>query len=211
MKGALSDAIGLLKGWDGQMDKDRAEPLIVNLTFQHLRSAIADRASPGTGVNYDLSLSPAIVERLLRERPAGWFSDYDALIIQSFSDAIEEGERLQGADPKRWKWGKYMFLAVYHPIAGRLPWIGSFFSIGPEPMSGNSTTVKQTTLRLGPSARMNASLGDWDASLLNLPFGESGHAASSHFKDEWDAYYWARVSLCNSGMWMRRVRLHSCR
>jgi len=82
-----------------------------------------------------------------------------------------------------------MFLAVDHPIGGRLPWVGTFFNIGPEPMSGGSTTVKQTTLRLGPSERMDASLGNWEASLLNLPFGESGHVASSHYKDEWDAYY----------------------
>jgi len=82
-----------------------------------------------------------------------------------------------------------MFLTVSHPIGGGLPWVGSFFKIGPTPMSGGSTTVKQTTLRLGPSERMDASLGNWDASLLNLPVGESGHAASSHYKDEWGAYY----------------------
>jgi penicillin amidase len=189
VKGALSDAIAMLRGWDGQMDKERAEPLIVTLTFLHLRRAIADRASPGSGANYDAVISYALVERLLRERPAGWFSDYGGLLVQCFADAIEEGQRLQGADPKRWKWGRYMFLAVEHPIGGRLPWVGTFFKIGPAPMSGGSTTVKQTTLRLGPSERMNASVGNWDASLLNLPFGESGHVASPHYKDEWDAYY----------------------
>jgi acyl-homoserine lactone acylase PvdQ len=36
---------------------------------------------------------------------------------------------------------------------------------------------------------MDTSVGDWDASLLNLPFGESGHVASSHYRDEWEAYY----------------------
>jgi penicillin G amidase len=36
---------------------------------------------------------------------------------------------------------------------------------------------------------MNASLGDWDGSLMNLPIGESGHIASTHYRDEWDAYY----------------------
>ena len=36
---------------------------------------------------------------------------------------------------------------------------------------------------------MNTLAGDWDASLLNIPIGQSGHIASSHYKDEWDAYY----------------------
>jgi penicillin amidase len=67
--------------------------------------------------------------------------------------------------------------------------VGKYFDIGPVPMSGAAATVKQTTARLGPSERMNASLGDWDGSLFNLPIGESGHIASRHYRDEWDAYY----------------------
>jgi penicillin amidase len=189
VQGPLSDAIAMLRGWNGQMDKDRAEPLIVQLVFQHLRRSIADRASPGNGALYSEPLSSAIIERLLRERPAGWFSDYSGLLVQAFADGIEEGQRLQGADPKLWKWGRYMFLAVNHPIGGRLPWVRTFFDIGPAPLSGSSLTVKQTTQRLGPSERMDTSLGNWDHSLLNLPFGESGHVASPHYKDEWDAYY----------------------
>ena len=39
---------------------------------------------------------------------------------------------------------------------------------------------------------MDVSLGDWGASLLNLPIGESGHVASGHYRDEWDAYYAGR-------------------
>jgi penicillin G amidase len=74
-------------------------------------------------------------------------------------------------------------------VGSQLPLVARFFNIGPVPMSGGSTTVKQTTPRLGPSERMNASLGDWDRSLLNIPIGQSGHVASSHYRDEWDAYY----------------------
>ena len=59
-------------------------------------------------------------------------------------------------------------------------------------MSGGATTVKQTTARLGPSERMDASLGDWDASLMNIPIGQSGNIASSHYKDQWEAYYYGR-------------------
>ncbi len=56
-------------------------------------------------------------------------------------------------------------------------------------MSGGTTTVKQTTAKLGPSERFNADLGDWDKSLLNIPIGESGHVLSRHYKDQWKAYY----------------------
>ena len=185
----FTDAMAMLRTWDGQMDQNRAEPLIVTLAYQYLRKAVAERASPGNGQVYDAKLAPAVVERILRERPASWFGDYNQLLLQCFADGMEEGQRMQGTDPKRWKWGKYMFLTVNNPVTSRIPVVGKYFNIGPVPMSGGATTVKQTTRILGPSERMDASVGDWDASLLNVPIGESGHVASRHYSDEWDAYY----------------------
>ncbi len=187
--GAFADAVAMLRTWNGQMDRDRPEPLIVTLTYQYLRKAIAEKASPGNGAVYQSKLARAVVERILRERPAGWFSDYRQLLLQCFADGMEEGQRMQGQDPKRWRWGKYMYLFVRNPVAGRLPVIGNYFNVGPVPMSGGATTVKQTTPVLGPSERMDASLGNWDASLLNVPLGELGRVASRHYRDQWDAYY----------------------
>ena len=188
----FTDAVAMLKTWDGQMDKDHAEPFIVTLVFQYIRKAVADRASPGGGALYDPQISASVVERLLRERPAGWFADYNELLLRCFADGMEEGQRIQGGDPKRWKWGKYMFLDGKHPIGSQIPVIGKYFNIGPVPMSGGSTTVKQTSRKLIPSERMDISLGNWEDSLWDLPVGESGNIASSHYSDQWDAYYAGR-------------------
>ncbi len=182
----------MLAAWDGQMDQNRPEPLITTLTYQYLRRAIAERAAPGNGEIYDSTLATSVVERILRERPSGWFGDYRELLLRCFAEAMDEGRRMQGRYPALWKWGRYMYWNVNNPVVGRVPWVGKYFNIGPVLMSGGSNTVKQTTRRLGPSERMDASPGDWDASLLNVPFGESGRVASSHYKDEWDAYYTGR-------------------
>jgi acyl-homoserine lactone acylase PvdQ len=40
--------------------------------------------------------------------------------------------------------------------------------------------------------RMDADLGNWDRSLLNLPIGQSGQIFSSHYRDQWTDYYYAR-------------------
>src|SRR5204862_7651644 len=37
----LEDAIALMRGWKGQMEKDKAAPLIVTLAYKHLRRATA--------------------------------------------------------------------------------------------------------------------------------------------------------------------------
>lgn len=185
----FTDAMAMLRTWDGQMDRDRPEPLIVTLVYQYLRKAIAERASPGNGAIYEAKMARAMIERILRTRPADWFPDYDQMLLQCFADGMEEGQRIQGKDPKRWRWGKYMYLNVENPVVSRVPVIGKYFNIGPVPMSGGSTSVKQTTLKLGPSERMDSSPGDWDTSLGSLPVGESGHVASRHYRDQWDTYY----------------------
>ena len=77
-----------------------------------------------------------------------------------------------------------------HPVGGLLPLVDRFFNIGPLPMSGASTTVKQTGYNFGPSMRMVAGLGGASKNRCRTARkGESGHVASSHYKDQWDAYY----------------------
>lgn len=188
----LDPAVDLLRKWNGQMDKDLVAPFLITLAYQHVRRAVAENASAATGVVYEFNMAPAVVERLLRERPAGWFGDYDEMLLRALSDAVEEGRRIQGRDISHWRYGDYLRIAINNPVIHEIPLVGRYFDIGPVPMSGSSTTVKQTTRTLAPSMRMNADLGDWDRSLLNIPIGQSGQILSSHYKDQWDAYYNAR-------------------
>jgi len=188
----LDGAVDLLRAWNGQMNKDMAAPFLVTLAYQHVRRAVAENASAATGLAYEFNLAPVVVERLLRERPAGWFADYDEMLLRALADAVEEGRRMQGRDPKRWHYGDYLRIAINHPVLHEVPLAGKYFDIGPVPMSGSTTTVKQTSRTLAPSMRMNADLGDWERSLLNIPIGQSGQILSSHYKDQWEDYYNAR-------------------
>ena len=113
----------------------------------------------------------------------------DETLVRCLSDAYGDGRRMQGGSAKKWQYGAYNELTIKQPVGGEIPFVKSFFNIGPVPMSGSSTTVKQTTRRLGPSMRFVADLSNWDGSLHNLTIGESGQILSSHYKDQWDAYY----------------------
>lgn len=185
---SLDGAVDLLRNWNGQMEKSEAAALVATLLYQHLRKAVAERASPGAGARYAASMAPAVVERLLRNRPEDWFQDYDQLLLRSLVDAIEEGRRMQGDDVSQWDYGKHNELLLPHPVVGRLPFVGRYFRIGPAPMDGSSTTVKQTTPRMGPSMRMVVDLSDWDRSLANITLGQTGQPLSSHYQDQWEAY-----------------------
>ena len=156
---ALDPAVALLKQWNGQMDQDLAAPFLVSLAYQHLRNSIAESAAPGKGPLYSNQLATTVVERLLRERPAGWFDDYDQLLLRTLADAVEEGKRMQGHDIRRWKYGQW--LQVRHEPPGDPPGAGdrAVFRHRTGALSGSSTTVKQTTRTLAPSMRMNADAG----------------------------------------------------
>jgi penicillin amidase len=192
----LADAVKLLRAWNGQMDGGPA-PLIVTLVVHHLRAALGDRASPGKGADYGAPvaggvasalMAPAVIEKLLRERPTDWFADYDQLLLRAFLEAMEEGRALQGSNATKWDYGRYNQLLIVHPVGSRLPLVGKYFNIGPVEQTGSTTTVKQTTRRMGPSMRMSLDFAGLDRSLLVLPAGESGQILSGHYKDQWDAF-----------------------
>ena len=186
---AQAEAVALLTAWDGQMRAGAPAPLLITLVFQHLRKAVAEKASPGGGLIYETQMAPAVIEDLLRHRPAGWFDDYHDLLRKAFQDAVEEGARMQGRRSDGWDYGRVNQLRLAHPILGGVPVVGGWFRIGPIGMSGSPTTVKQTTPRLGPSMRFVADLADWDRSLMNITTGQSGQPLSSHYKDQWQAYF----------------------
>ncbi|MCS6952779.1 MAG: penicillin acylase family protein [Bryobacterales bacterium] len=188
----VAEAVQLLAPWDGRMRRDAPQPMIAELAYRHLRTAVAERAAPGKGLLYDDLMAPAVLEVLLRERPAGWFADYDDVLLDTLADALEEGQRLQGRQMRRWQYGRYQMLRLTHPVLSRLPLVGRYAGIGAVPMEGSETTVLQVTAELGPSLRMVLDLADWDHSLVTLLSGQSGQFLSRHYKDQWRAFYEGR-------------------
>jgi penicillin amidase len=149
---------------------------------------MVERASKAPST-YDSQMGPPALEKLFRARPPGWFDDYDATLLRGLAGAVEEGSRIQGSNVGKWQYGRYTEMTITHPVLHSISWIGKYFDLGPVPMSGSTTTVKQLTRRLGPSMRMVADLSDWENSLLNVTLGQSGQILSRHYRDEWDRYY----------------------
>jgi penicillin G amidase len=188
-------AADTLRNWNGQTEKKTAAPMIATVMVTELRTAAAMAAAPGVEDEYAARMAPVVIARLLRERPAGWFKDsggfngYDELLVNSLAAAIRAGEKIAGSNVAKWDYGQWIALHIDHPVEGGLPIIGRYFNIGPVPMSGSPSSIKQTTPRLGPSMRMVIDLANLDQSLANIVTGESGHVISSHYKDQWGAYY----------------------
>lgn len=166
----------------------------------HPQNAAHVSGDPGTGAYRPTPISnavpnilprPQVLQTLLTTRPDGWVAnnDWDKWLSQQFSVTLDTGRSRLGSPVSKWKWGRVLQWNLQHPIGKALPIVNGFFDIGPVAMSGCSTCVKQTTGVMGPSERMVVDLGDLDKSVQNLTTGESGDVASSHYKDQWAAYY----------------------
>jgi penicillin amidase len=185
----MGDAVDLLRSWNGQMEKSDAAPMLIRLVYDQVRNRVAESASPGKSDLYSIQIAPSVVQLILEANSQGWFANQDEMLTKSLTDAIEQGRKLQGGNVKRWNYGEFNKLTILQPVVSHVPVVGAWFNIGPAPMSGSSTTVKQTTQRMGPSMRFVADLSDWDNSLNNITVGASGEVLSRHYKDQWEAYY----------------------
>lgn len=185
----VKEAANVLQGWNGQMDKDQASPFITELLNYEMGHSLVTGLAPKVKVTRNPR--PQVLETLLRTRPAGWVpkDDWDAWLLDRLKAAIEEGRKRQGSPITSWQWGKAQTWKIVNPVGNQFPLVDRFFNIGPVAMSGASTTVKQTGLNFGPSMRMVVDWGNIDKSVQNLTSGESGFVTSSHYKDQWDAYY----------------------
>lgn len=189
----VCEAVEILRRWNGQMDKDEAAPAITELLSReigkHLIQLIVRRSD---SINVpEIRPRPQVIERLLRDHPQGWVpnNDWEKWLAERFVSALEAGRREQGSPASNWRWGKMLRWKIEHPVGRQLPFVGGLFNVGPVEMSGSGTSVKQTTLVVGPSERMIVDLGNLDKSVQNLVIGESGFVASPHYKDQWRAYY----------------------
>ena len=118
--GFSSEAVERLGKWDGQMSGASPEALLVTLAFQHLRRTVTERAAPGKGNLYEAGMAPAVLEQLLRERPAAWFPDFNQVLVRVLLDAVEEGRRMQGNSIAAWSYGAYNQLKLEQPVLGTL-------------------------------------------------------------------------------------------
>jgi penicillin amidase len=188
----LQQSVDMLRQWDGQMRTGHPEPMLIALVYQHVRTALAERASPGQGLAYGQRISPAVVEHLIREKSKIWFPDYDRFLLEALSGALAEGRRMQGEDIRGWDYGKLNSVRLDNPVVGRLPFVGRYFNLGVVQMSGSPETVNQIARLgssiVGPSMRMVVDLGNLDASLMNITLGQSGQIFSPHYKDQWKTY-----------------------
>ncbi len=186
----LQQAVQSLQTWNGQAELEETGATIARVASDGIRREILRRLAP----DWDeprIRMSDSVVQAILRDRPAIWTQDYDAWLMEVFAKSLQEVRNRLGGDLSRWQYKHVNQWLLDHPVLSRiprLPFLGSYLTLGNVPVSGSPSSPKQVGVRIGPSQRFVADLGDWERSLANLPIGMSGHPVSAHYRDQWDAY-----------------------
>ena len=129
-------------------------------------------------------------EMLLTGMPARWLPAGYANWNDFLATAVQRGLKNANAprDLSTWQQGKASPVDIEHPLFARIAaarlLVGAQTGTGPQPHSGDGTTVKQMTTALGPSERFTADLSDPVHTTLNIVLGESGDPVSEWYMDQ---------------------------
>ena len=194
-----SGALARLRGWDGTMDRRRAEPLIFVAWLRALNRRLYEDE---TGEVFpDLwRLRPVFVLRTL-QRGDAWCDDTATparetcreIVGGALDEALFELRGRFGDDPAGWRWGDAHYAHFRHPVFGFVPVVNRLADIR-VPADGGAFTVNRGQHRIsrgeapyasvhGAGYRAVYDLSDLDRSLFIQATGQSGHITSPHYRD----------------------------
>ncbi|MFN4282636.1 MAG: penicillin acylase family protein [Alphaproteobacteria bacterium] len=198
-EGRYAGLIDSLGAWDGEMARDRAEPLVFNTWLRELtRLIVADELGPLFASAW--RPQPAFVANVLRE-DRRWCDDIataetetcEILIQRAFVAAMDKLAAAHGADPARWRWGDAHVARLANRVLSNVPGLSALANIN-VPTPGDDSTVNRgsTSIRNesapwthvhGPGLRAIYDLADLERSRFIIAGGQSGNVMSRHYGD----------------------------
>ncbi len=127
---------------------------------------------------------PALLARLLDERPAGWlppgWRSWRELELAAVDRVLMEFER-DGVALEQATWGARNTATVAHPISLAVPFLRPWLGVPPDRLPGDAHMPRVAGPKFGQSERMTVSPGREEQGLYNMPGGQSGHPLSPWF------------------------------
>ncbi|MGA2833308.1 MAG: penicillin acylase family protein [Terracidiphilus sp.] len=188
----LKKAADLMRSWDGRLTTDSAAASIVTQTRRALWPLILEpKLGKEIAAEYHWSESNFAEEEIIMRAKTDWlpfyYKNWDALLTDAVRKGMEQAKA--PADVAQWSYGSWHVVDIEHPLAKFLPLVGRMAGTGEQPLSGDTTTVKQVGRDFGPSQRFTMDWSNIDGSTENIVLGESGNPFSPYFRDQWNEWY----------------------
>ena len=127
---------------------------------------------------------PAVIARLLDEKPPGWLpagsASWQAVQLAAIDDTIESIEK-EGTPLAEATWGKRNTMHIVHPMAAALPLGARWLAAPADQLPGDSHMPRVAAPDFGQSERLVVSPGHEASGVFNMPGGQSGHPLSPNF------------------------------
>ena len=212
--GDLSEALEVLRAWDGRMGRESAGAAIFAMFFQHLVENLFLDQIPGELWEGSSRLSEgsrvqSTVESLLSRPRSGWWDDArtpeiretrEDIIPRALEAALAEGRRIFDAPVSQWQWGKIHTAEFRNQSLGEsgIGVIERIFNRGPVALDGGMQQVLSADwdmrepyeVSLLSSMRQILDFSDLDTSQTVQTTGQSGHPFHRHYDsmiDDWAA------------------------
>jgi penicillin amidase len=187
----LRKAADLMRSWDGRLTTDSAAASLVTQARYAFWPLILEPKLGKDAADYRWSESNFAEEEIVMRASPDWlppgYKNWDALLTDAVRWGMKNGKA--PADVARWSYGSWHVVDIEHPLAVFLPLVGRAAGTGPQPLSGDTTTVKQVGREFGPSQRFTMDWSNIDGSTENIVLGESGDPLSPYFRDQWADYH----------------------
>jgi penicillin amidase len=192
-----AEALAMLESWDGSLDADAPEGLIVSAWLRVLSSTIwSDEL--GAAARFYNQPRRAFLENVLMGDEASWCDDVRTGGVEScavtaglaLDAAMSETARRYGNDLSAWRWGEAHHAVFSHPL-GAIPVLGAMFE-NHVAVPGDGSTVNVSHFRYesgtydavhAASMRAIYDLADLNRSRFMFAPGQSGHPLSPHHGD----------------------------
>ena len=187
----LRKAADLMRSWDGRLTTDSAAASLVTKARSAFWPMILKPKLGTDAEDYRWSESDFAEEEIIMHGSTDWLppddKNWDALLTDLVRQGMKDGKA--PSDVSRWTYGSWHVVDIEHPLAGYLPIVGRIAGTGAQPLSGDTTTVKQVGRDFGPSQRFTMDWSNIDGSTEDIVLGESSDPYSPYFRDQWADYY----------------------
>ncbi len=189
--GRLRKAADLMRSWDGRLTTDSAAASLVTKARYAFWPTILKPKLGKDAEDYRWSESDFAEEEIIMHASTDWlppnYKNWDALLADLVRQGMKDGKA--PSDVSQWTYGSWHVVDIEHPLAGYLPIVGRIAGTGAQPLSGDTTTVKQVGRDFGPSQRFTMDWSNIDGSTEDIVLGESSDPYSPYFRDQWADYY----------------------